>query len=130
MLRSGEIADWFADGDARRGIQTAETQLKGFKRRMATKEKVNWCIQTSESEPMALKRRILTKKSVKGWFHNITGSLGRQMSFVKYKQASCWVCSEPFTRRLLYKISSIWARSICSPGNRVNGNGADIFEKV
>lgn len=112
IFRSGEIADGFADGNARRGIQTAETQLAGLKRRMATKEKVNrrihtseteamalkrgkskeeakrW-IQTSETEPMALKRRILTKKGVKGWFHNITGGdkgrrLGRKMSTVIY----------------------------------------------
>lgn len=108
MLRSGEIADgFFADRNARRGIQTAETQLAGLKRRMATKEKVKrWIhtsetepralkrrmskegakrwIQTSETEPMALKRRMLTKKEVKGWFHNITGGgkvrrLGRKV---------------------------------------------------
>lgn len=109
MLRSGEIADGFADGNARRGIQTTETQL-GLKHKMATKEKGNrriltseieamalkrgkskkakrW-IQTSETEPMALKRRIITKKEVKGWFHNIMGGdkgwrLGRKISIVK-----------------------------------------------
>lgn len=112
MLRSGEIADRFADGNPCRGIQPAETQLAGLKRRMTTKEKVHrriqtseteatalkrgmskeeakrW-IQTSETEPMTLKRRILTIKEVKGWFHNITGGykgrrLGRKMSIVKY----------------------------------------------
>lgn len=110
MLRSGEIADGFADRNARRGIQTAETQLAGLKRRMATKKKVKRWVQTSETEPMALKRGIskeeakrwlqtsetepmalkrkrLTKKEVKGWFHNITGGdkvrrLGRKMSIV------------------------------------------------
>lgn len=88
MLRSGEIADENAGGDARRGIQIAETQPVGLKRRMTTKEKVKRWIQTSETEPMALKRRMSTKEEVKEWFHNITRGdkvrrLGRKMSVLK-----------------------------------------------
>lgn len=115
ILSSDETADEIADEDARREIQTADTEPVGLKRRITTKEKVRgWIhtaetepvglkrrmaakgkvrgwIHTTETEPMGLKRTISAKEKVKGWFHNITGSykvrtLGRKMSLVRGKK--------------------------------------------
>lgn len=92
MLRSGDIADRFADEEARRGIQTAETQLVGLKRRISTKEKVRRWIQTSETEPMDLKRGVSTKEKVKWWIQTSeTEPIGLKRGMSTKEKVKRWI---------------------------------------
>lgn len=82
-----ETTEEIADEDARRGIQTAETEPMGLKRRITTKEKVRGCIQPATTEPTGLKRRMTVNVKVRGWIRTAKTepmSLKRRMT-VKVK---------------------------------------------
>lgn len=69
ILCSDETADEIADEDARREIQTADSEPVGLKRRITTKEKARGWVQTAKTEPMGLKCRLTAKGKIRGWSH-------------------------------------------------------------